>query len=114
MEINGENYRVFYDQSTAHMTLEGSLRLQGVNEYEPIVQILDEMAAHAQPTLTLNLQALEFLNSSGINILSRFVIKLRKQGDHHLIIQGNKQFSWQTKSLKNLERLMPGLMLELE
>lgn len=114
MEITGENYRVLYDQETASMTFEGSLRLQGVNEYEPIVQLLDEMAAHSNPNLTVNLQALEFLNSSGINILSRFVIKLRKQADHHLTIRGSNRYSWQTKSLKNLERLMPGLVLELD
>jgi hypothetical protein len=113
-EITGDEYSVVYDPEAAAITLEGSLRLQGIDEYEPITRLLDRLGEHERTELTLNLQDLKFLNSSGINILCRFVIKMRKQGTHQITVLGSNHFPWQGKSLKNLERLMPGLKLELE
>jgi hypothetical protein len=113
-EIRTEDYCIAYDTESATMTFEGSLRLQGMAEYAPISQALDTLAEQKPAAITLNLQALKFLNSSGINMLSKFVIKMRKQGDVQLVIKGTQQYPWQGKSLKNLERLMPGLHLEFE
>jgi len=70
-------------------------------------------AVEQSPTLTLNLQELEFLNSSGISMLSMFVVKVRDRGVTQLVLQGSNKILWQTKSLRNLQRLMPGLTLEL-
>lgn len=114
MEINGEEYRVTYDDETTTVFFEGSLRLQGMSEYAPIGDVLDSVGDQKPATITLNLQELKFLNSSGINLLSRFVIKMRKQGSTQLVILGASRHPWQNKSLKNLERLMPGLQLEIE
>jgi hypothetical protein len=80
-------------------------------EYESIMNLLLD-AIEDMPMLTLNLQELEFLNSSGISMLSMFVVKVRNQGQSQLVIQGSNQVLWQTKSLRNLQRLMPSLKLE--
>ncbi len=114
MEINGAEYRVVYDDETKTVFFEGSLRLQGMSEYVPIGDVLDKVGDQKPAIMTLNLQELKFLNSSGINLLSRFVIKMRKQGGTQLVILGASRHPWQNKSLKNLERLMPGLQLEIE
>jgi hypothetical protein len=114
MEIIGEDYTVSYDTDTITVTFIGSLRLQGIAEYGPINDLLTAIIEQKQGTITLNLAELKFLNSSGINILSRFVINIRKQGESQLIIRGSNQYPWQGKSLKNLQRLMPGLQLILE
>jgi Uncharacterized conserved protein len=42
------------------------------------------------------------------------VIKVRQQKNIQIAVKGSKTIPWQGKSLKNLQRLMPSLQLELE
>lgn len=91
----------------------GILRLDGMDAYQPIVDLLLAAVAVASPC-TLNLRELEFLNSSGISMLSMFVVKVRQQGDRQLVLQGSDQILWQTKSLRNLQRLMPSITLTFD
>jgi hypothetical protein len=114
MEINGENYRVMYDPKTATLTCQGSLRLYGSAGYTAIVDLFNQIADQKPPTITLNLEGLQFLNSSGINAFSKFVIRVRNLKISQLVVKGTNQFSWQSKSLINLQRLMPEIHLELE
>jgi hypothetical protein len=114
MEIKARDYNISYDSGTETVNCQGSLRLNGMEEYAPIVQLLNDIADRDPPTLTLDLRNLEFLNSSGINVISKFVIKVRQKGTIQMIVQGSKTIPWQGKSLKNLQRLMPKLKLELE
>ncbi|MEG4346854.1 hypothetical protein QUB70_26780 [Microcoleus sp. A003_D6] len=113
MEIKTEDYRICYDPSTTTASFVGSLRLSGPAEYAPIVQLLGEVADVEPAKITLNLQQLEFLNSSGINMLSKFIIEVRKKAGVQIAVQGSQRIAWQGKYLKNLQRLMPGLQLEL-
>jgi hypothetical protein len=111
VEIKTDDYSVKYQSDIATVFLRGFLRLPGMPEYESIMNLLLD-AIDEVPTLTLNLQELEFLNSSGISMLSMFVVKVRNQGQAQLVIQGSNKVLWQTKSLRNLQRLMPSLKLE--
>jgi hypothetical protein len=113
MDVMHENYRIDYDLDTTTVVFKGSLRLSGVEDYSPIVNLLEDVAQQHHPLITLDLQGLEFLNSSGISMLSKFVINLRKQNTSQLLIKGSDHVPWQGKSLKNLQRLMPGLTLEI-
>ncbi len=113
MEIKTKDYSILYDPTTTTVTCQGSLRLNGTEEYAPIVQLLNELTNQEPPTIILNLQKLEFLNSSGINVLSKFVMKVRQKGNIKMVVQGSNTIPWQGKSLKNLQRLMPSLQLEL-
>jgi hypothetical protein len=112
MEIKTDDYYIGYDRETATVSCQGSLRLPGMDEYKPIVDFLEEVADMDSPKITLNLQELEFLNSSGISMLSKFVINVRHRKNVELVVQGSNQIPWQGKSLKNLQRLMPALVLE--
>ncbi len=115
MEIKTETCRIATDGHDAGTVwFQGSLRLNGAEEYAPIVQLLDEQLELGSETITLDLQELEFLNSSGINVLSKFVIRVRQQGGIQMIVKGSQAIPWQGKSLKNLKRLLPSLVLELE
>jgi hypothetical protein len=111
VEIRTDEYSVEYKSAIATVFLRGFLRLPGMPEYESIMNLLLD-AVEEVSTLTLNLQELEFLNSSGISMLSMFVVKIRNQGQVQLEIQGSNQVLWQTKSLRNLQRLMPSLKLK--
>jgi len=113
MEISGENYRVSYDPQSATVICEGSLRLYGASGYSSIVELFNTAADQKAPTLILNLQELQFLNSSGINALSKFVIRVRNHKTSALVVRGTANYPWQSKSLTNLQRLMPEIQLEM-
>lgn len=112
MKIQEKNYSVYYDISTATIIFQGSLRLSGMEEYAPIEQLLNDVVNQELPIIILNLQKLEFLNSSGISMLSKFVINVRNRKNIQMTVIGSQAIPWQAKSLKNLQRLMPSLKLE--
>ncbi len=114
MEIKTEDYHISYDTETTTINYEGILRLSGMDEYAPIVQLFNQVLDQEPSLVTFNLRQLQFLNSSGINVLSKFVIKVRQKKTIRMVIKGSKKILWQGKSLKNLQRLMPNLQLDLE
>lgn len=114
MEIQGDNYCVGYDRDTTTIKLDGSLRLNGMDEYQPIVNLLNQVLEKNPEKITLDLKKLEFLNSSGINILSKFTIKIRQKKTIQMVIKASESIPWQGKSLKNLQRLLPSLQLDIE
>lgn len=114
MEIKTEEYTITYDTDANTVICQGSLRLSGMDEYTPMVELLNNIVDSGVNNITLNLKELEFLNSSGINVLSKFVIKVRQQGSIKMVVEGSNTVPWQGKSLKNLQKLMPSLQLVLE
>lgn len=117
MDIKGQEYQVTYDQAALTVTFQGELALMGMGEYPPIADLLDqtlEDASSQEPaTLTLDLRELKFLNSSGINVISKFVIKVRRAGGVKMTIKGSDSIPWQAKSLVNLKRLLPSMVVDL-
>ncbi len=139
MEIRGENYRITYDPSTTTVVLEGIVRLYGATGYFSIddfsknrqydaswqpqeslegcvslMQLFEYLVNQQSAVITVNLQKLELFNSSGINTLSKFIIKVRNKHVSQVIMKGTEQFFWQGKILGNLKKLMPTLIVELE
>ncbi len=113
IEIKAENYAVVYHPETCTIVFAGALRLAGMEEYAPIAKLMSDILDDQPAQFTIDLQALNFLNSSGINMLSKFVIKTRQQAVTHLLVLGSQSIPWQGKSLKNLQRLLPTLELKL-
>ncbi|MBF2029512.1 MAG: hypothetical protein IGS48_22580 [Oscillatoriales cyanobacterium C42_A2020_001] len=113
MEIKTDDYRIWHDPDSATVYMQGLLRLDGMEKYQSIMDVLLSVVDQL-PSLTIDLRELEFLNSSGISMLSMFVVKVRDRGDVNLIFKGSDKVLWQTKSLKNLQRLMPSLVLQYE
>ena len=113
-QIKGQDYLVILNPELVRVTFKGELSLSGPKEYAPISELLNNLAANEPPNMTIDLRKLAFLNSSGISMLSKFVISLRKKKKIQLIIVGSKEMPWQNKSLKNLQKFLPGLKLEIE
>jgi hypothetical protein len=109
--IKGDNYTVEWDAESRAAHLKGILRLNGLDEYGPIARFLS--AAVSEGNMVLDLRNLEFLNSSGIAMLSKFVIEIRNRKVVDLTVLGSKEVSWQGKSLVNLCKLMPTLRMEI-
>lgn len=110
--ITGETYGVEWDETARTVALKGILRLNGLDEYAPIARFLS--AAVPQGGMVLDLRGLEFLNSSGIAMLSKFVIEMRNRKTVDLTVLGSKAISWQGKSLVNLCKLMPTLRMTID
>jgi len=115
MEIRTDKYSVVYDATT--VTCEGSLLLNGAKEYEPILNLLNMAAQQQQSSsgeLTVDLQDLKFLNSSGINMMTKFVINIcdAETIDLKLQVMIDPKVLWQEKLAKNLKRLMPEIIVQ--
>lgn len=114
--VNGPEYSVEYNPGSHALAFSGTIRLQTNNEYAPIMALLQAVHDELEPqaTLILDFRQLRFLNSSGINAISRFVITARKTGKVALKVIGNQEIYWQQKSLINLQRLWPKLEIEIQ
>jgi hypothetical protein len=113
MNIQDDNYQICFDATGHCVEFQGSLRLNGMAEYAPIFDLLNQASSQIAQPLTLDLRKLEFLNSSGIAMLSKFVIGVRNS-EVKLIVIASSAIPWQGKSLTNLKRLMPDLTLEIK
>ena len=114
MEISSESYRVTYEPITTTITWQGLFRLQGLEGYASIAELLNTVADQKPEIITLDMKGVTFLNSSGVNIISKFVLRVRNHKTSQLVIQGTSQIPWQNKSLKSLQRLMPTIRLKFD
>ncbi len=112
MEIKTNSYKIEYNEQNHTIICQGSLRLPEIEDYEPIAEFLDKIINSQPSLLTVNVQGLTFLNSTGIAMLSDFVLNVREQKQIQLRIIGSSQVSWHNRSLKNLQKLMPSMQLE--
>ena len=105
--VKEDEYLVEYNSGTQNVRFDGTIRLRTTDEYAPITALLHKAHDSVSPseTVCLDFSQLRFLNSSGINAISRFVIAARKQSKINLKVIGNQEIYWQQKSLKNLKRL---------
>ncbi|MDJ1178065.1 STAS domain-containing protein [Roseofilum sp. BLCC_M91] len=114
-ELREDDYCIHYDSSLTTVFFEGKLSLRDPSEYRPITEFLENVVNSKSEDLTLDFQKLEFLNSSGIRVLSKFVSNLRKNKiEVQLTVLGSKEITWQSKSLRNLQKFMPNLVLNFQ
>jgi hypothetical protein len=112
VEINNANYKIQYDQEKNTIMCVGILRLPEIEDYEPIAEFLEEIIDTEPSALTLNVEHLTFLNSTGIAMLSDFILNVREQKQIQLRVIGSSKVSWHNRSLRNLQKLMPSMQLE--
>jgi hypothetical protein len=112
MEIKTNEYQVWIEDETVYF--EGTMRLSGTEGYAEINDLLNSTLANNPRQLVLDLTGLEFLNSSGINLLAKFTIAVRKLSGVALAVHGSSRIPWQGKSLPNLKKLYPELQLVID
>lgn len=111
--VNGESFEVRLEESSSTVYFKGALRLNGTDDYAPILNLLKAALVEASPSIVLDLRELDFLNSSGITMFSRFVIEARDRAGIDLHVLASGDIPWHVRSLKNLQRLMPSLSIRL-
>jgi hypothetical protein len=113
-EIKDENFRIQFAPETQTVIFQGELQFCGITAYAPVIALLDIAIHQTVSTLCLDLRDLKFLNSSGIYMLLRFVLKVRNQRKIQLVVKGSNQVSWQSQSLPSLKQIMPQLDLHID
>ena len=111
--IHGESFDVRLEQENSTILFKGALRLCGSDDYAPILDMLKEALTSPAMPIVLDLRELDFLNSSGITMLSRFVMEARDRPGIDLQVLASEAVPWHARSLRNLQRLMPGLSIRL-
>src|SRR5262249_26629122 len=109
--ITGETFEVRLQEDHT-VVFKGALRLTGVEDYAPILELL-KGTLNGSGAVVLDLRELNFLNSSGITMFSRFVIAARDHEGVNLLFLASESIPWQARSLKNLQRLMPAVSINL-
>ncbi len=112
LEIKDPAYRVWYEPDDQTVYFEGKLRL-GPGGYRPIEELLQNVLAQEPSRIRLHLYDLQFLNSSGLSTLFKFVVALRKKGTIPLSVRASKEVLWHSKTLANIERFFPTAEIEL-
>ena len=108
--IESDDFKVVFDCKSFTLKCEGSLRLNDRDKnYIKVVSLFEKIASSNHEKVILDLQNLNFLNSLGIGVISKFVIQIRNNDESHLSIIGARSIPWQGKLLRNLIRLMPSL-----
>lgn len=114
LEVKGEHFAIVYDNNSKTVNFSGRVRLRGLQEYTVVFELFDKVLERNRNSITLDLQNLELLNSSGIDMLSKFIITTRKKKTVGINIVGDSSKAWQARLLKNLQRLMPKLEYDLK
>ena len=111
--IHGESFEIQLKRRAPPFVFKGALRLCGTEDYAPILDMLKETLINPTAPIVLDLRQLDFLNSSGITMLSRFVIEARGHDGIGIQVLASEAVPWHARSLKNLQRLMPTLSIRL-
>jgi hypothetical protein len=111
--IHGESFDIRLEEENSTVLFKGALRLCGTDDYAPILDMLKQTLASPAMPIVLDLRELDFLNSSGITMLSRFVMEARDRPGIDVQVLASETVPWHARSLRNLQRLMPSLSIRL-
>jgi hypothetical protein len=111
--IKGESFEIRLEDDNSTVFFRGALRLSGMEDYAPIFEMLKGTLIDPSLPIVLDVRELDFLNSSGITMFSRFVIEARDRVGVDLYFLASESISSHARSLNNLQRLMPALEIRL-
>jgi hypothetical protein len=113
MEFKGEDCLVTFNELKNTIEFFGTIRLRDSSDYKSIGDLLENALCTVAQELVLDFRNLQFLNSAGINTISKFIIAARCSDKVNVKVMGNEQISWQQKSLRNLQKLWPKVQIEI-
>jgi hypothetical protein len=112
-EISRDEYRVTYNPATATVAFYGKLRLYGWAAYQPIEELLRRAIAGDPELVTLDVSGLEFMNSTGIDMLYRFAHRVSEHASGLAVQRSKLPIPWQRRLISTLEMMEPNLRVVL-
>jgi hypothetical protein len=112
MEVKEDEYAARFIEAENLVVMTGTMRLQNLASYEPIKKVLKEGLDKASGPLTLDIRNLNFMNSSGVTMLSLLIIEARNKKSTPMKFIGSAKVSWQVKSVPNFKKLWDEVVLE--
>ncbi len=112
MEISGEGYTVVYDEANTTVFFRGVLRLQNVEQGQPLLELLNEVAAQNPDIIYSDFTEMQLMNSTGLSILTKFMFTMRDHETTKVILRAMKKHFWQTDLIRGLQRFLPGSELQ--
>ncbi len=110
MKKQSPSYSISYDCESEVINLSGKLHLiQREKAFHEILSWFDLIIDKEPPRVLLDVSSLDYLNSMGISMIAKFVIRARDKKTIHVVVKASKEIIWQSKSLVNLKRLMPSI-----
>jgi hypothetical protein len=110
-DIHRESFEIRLEEENSTVLFKGAPRLSGEEDYSPILDMLKGTQTSPAMPIVLDLRELDFLNSFGITMLSRFVMEARDRHGIDVQVLASEAVPWHARSLKNLQRLMPTLSI---
>lgn len=112
MEIEGDGYRIWYEETTSTLFFAGRILLIADAEREPITTALENLLELNPSSMRWDVTKLQLISSAGLNVLYKFILSVRGRDAMHMQVIGNEAFVWQQTALPNMKKLMPELKLE--
>lgn len=109
--IATDEYNVEINPVNHIAILKGELRLENTSAYTPIVDLINVLVSQEPEIVTIDLRQVEFINSSGINSLSKFLMSATKQGKSRIVVKATEEVTWQKRMLRNVQRVVPDFEL---
>ena len=111
MKIVEKNYSIEFISDLNKVIFVGNLRLQSIEKYNEIMELIIEKTKDSSIPFTLDLTNLNFINSSGIASLGILFIELRKFNKKIKII-ASKYVNWHVGSLKDFKNINNNIEIE--
>jgi len=110
--MKDQKYSIIYDIDSASLMFSGSFVLNSSLDYDPILQLLKQTADKHEPhKLVLDISGLKFMNSSGLNMITKFIMYFNdvKKYKLKLYIKIHRKINWQEKLCCNMGKLLESL-----
>lgn len=105
-ETKTGNYRILLDPDNSAIILKGTIRFWDPKEYLKLKDtLLNLYREHNQALMKLDLSQLQYLNSSSINMICKFIFDLKDNCPGGIEIIGNDKMTWQKRSFMNFRKL---------
>jgi hypothetical protein len=110
MNITGDDYRIGCENDIIHISGKLSLMLE---DYADIEAFFENIVASKPMNLTLDIQNLKYLNSSGIKVLCvNLILEAADVDGLQLKILCSNRYTWQKETVPTFKDLMDNMVIE--
>jgi hypothetical protein len=112
MKINGNGFRMSYENGGIRISGKLSMMLE---DYSEIEAFFESIVASRPDKLTLDIRELEYLNSSGIKVICvNLILEAAEINDLSMTIRCSNRFTWQKETVPTFKELMDHLEIDFD